>query len=122
MVLWYTILLHKQKTGRKEGDTVPEKSFDVARNIRMTQELQCQMLAQVADLFTAMHNNASKAEQTELLAKLEISLRLLAGRLGISQDGLSRKAAMTLKAALVQEDVSAWKSDLLTVLHELEET
>ena len=33
-VLWYTILLHKQKTGRKEGDTVPEKSFDVARNIR----------------------------------------------------------------------------------------
>ena len=41
MVLWYTILLHKQKTGRKEGDTVPEKSFDVARNIRMTQELQC---------------------------------------------------------------------------------
>ena len=118
-VLWYTILLHKQKTGRKEGDTVPEKSFDVARNIRMTQELQCQMLSQVADLFTAMHNNASKAEQTELLAKLEISLRLLAGRLGISQDGLSRKAAMTLKAALVQEDVSAWKSDLLTVLHEL---
>lgn len=122
MVLWYTILLHKQKTGRKEGDTVPEKSFDVARNIRMTQELQCQMLAQVADLFTAMHNNASKAEQTELLAKLEISLRLLAGQLGISQDGLSRKAAMTLKATLVQEDVSAWKSDLLTVLHELEET
>ena len=106
MVLWYTILLHKQKTGRKEGDTVPEKSFDVARNIRIT----------------AMHNNASKAEQTELLAKLEISLRLLAGRLGISQDGLSRKAAMTLKATLVQEDVSAWKSDLLTVLHELEET
>ena len=91
-------------------------------SIRMTQELQCQMLSQVADLFTAMHNNASKAEQTELLAKLEISLRLLAGRLGISQDGLSRKAAMTLKAALVQEDVSAWKSDLLTVLHELEET
>ena len=118
MVLWYTILLHKQKTSRKEGDTVPEKSFDVARNIRMTQELQCQMLSQVADLFTAMH----RAEQTELLANLEISLRLLAGRLGISQDGLSRKAAMTLKAALVQEDVSAWKSDLLTVLHELEET
>lgn len=29
---------------------------------------------------------------------------------------------MTLKATLVQEDVSAWKSDLLTVLHELEET
>ena len=65
---------------------MPEKSFDVARNIRMTQELQCQMLSQVADLFTAMHNNASKAEQTELLAKLEISLRLLAGRLGISQE------------------------------------
>ena len=61
-------------------------------------------------------------EGVRLLAKLEISLRLLAGRLGISQDGLSRKAAMTLKAALVQEDVSAWKSDLLTVLHELEET
>ena len=73
---------------------MPEKSFDVARNIRMTQELQCQMLAQVADLFTAMHNNASKAEQTELLAKLEISLRLLAGRLGISQDGLSRNCLL----------------------------
>ena len=75
------------------------------------------------DGFMSVYMEADdKEEKNQLLAKLEISLRLLAGRLGISQDGLSRKAAMTLKAALVQEDVSAWKSDLLTVLHELEET
>ena len=98
-----------------------ETSFDVARNIRMTQDLQCRMLRLVSDFFTAMQENAAKAEQTEILADLEIVLLLMASRLGISKETLTRKAVMAVKAELLQEKQSAWESDLLQVLQMLEQ-
>ena len=33
------------------------KDFDVAKNIKMTENLQCQMLAVLSDFFTAMQQN-----------------------------------------------------------------
>lgn len=97
-----------------------EQPFDIASNIRMTQELQCQMLSLLSDFFTAMQHHASKTEQTERLADMEIALRLMAARLGISGETLSHKAVMRMKAHLVQSDTPAWESDLLSVLHTLD--
>ncbi len=97
-----------------------EQNFDIASNIRMTQELQCQMLSLLSDFFTAMQQNASKTEQTERLADMEIALRLMAARLGISNETLSHKAVMRIKAYLVQSDAHALQSDLLSVLHTLD--
>ena len=39
------------------------KDFDVAKNIKMTENLQCQMLAVLSDFFTAMQQNAPKVEK-----------------------------------------------------------
>ena len=50
------------------------KDFDVAKNIKMTENLQCQMLAVLSDFFTAMQQNAPKVEKTEILARMEVLL------------------------------------------------
>ena len=99
---------------------MPERTFDVAKNIRMTQQLQCRMLALLSDFFDSMYQNASKTEQTEILA--EIALFLMVNRLGISKETLDRKAAMALKAELLKADTDVWKDDLLSVLQMLERT
>lgn len=97
-----------------------EKEFDIARNIRMTEGLQCQMLTLLSEFYTAMHENVSKQEKMELLANLEAALYLMAERLGISCEALDRKAAANVRLSLLQEDQALWKDDLLKVLQRLE--
>ncbi|MFV0314333.1 MAG: MazG-like family protein [Anaerotignum sp.] len=93
--------------------------FDIAKNIKMTENLQCQMLAVVSQFFTAMQENASKAEKTEILAELEIVMYLLAGRMGISKETLDQKAMAKLKVGLLKEERFEWKTSLLELHNEL---
>lgn len=97
------------------------KDFDVAKNIKMTENLQCQMLAVLSYFFTAMQQNAPKAEKTEILARMEVLLYLMAARLGISRAAMDRKAAANIKLGLLEEEKGEWKSALLELLHELEQ-
>lgn len=95
------------------------KDFDVAKNIKMTENLQCQMLAAVSHFFTAMQENATKAEKAEILADLEIVMYLLAARMGISKETLDQKATAKLKLGLLQEERPEWKTSLLELHREL---
>mgnify|MGYP000969593747 CR=1 FL=1 len=95
------------------------KEFDVAKNIKMTENLQCRMLSVVAQLYTAMQENAVKAEKTEILADLEIVMYLLAARMGISKETLDQKAVAKLKLGLLQEERPEWKNSLLELYQEL---
>lgn len=97
-----------------------EKEFDIARSVHMTEGLQCQMLTLLSNFYEAMHQNASKAEKTELLANMETALYLMAQRLGISPENLDRKAAAQVRLSLLQEEKSLWREDLLEVLRRLE--
>lgn len=97
-----------------------EKEFDIARSVCMTEGLQCQMLTLLSNFYEAMHKNASKVEKTELLADLETALYLMAQRLGISPEGLDKKAAAHVRLRLLQEDESFWRENLLEVLNRLE--
>lgn len=96
------------------------KEFDVAKNIKMTESLQCQLLAAVSSFFTAMSENGTKAEKAELLADMEILIFLLAVRLGVSEDSLNQKAVAKIRLGLVQEEKEDWQPLLLEVLHQLE--
>mgnify|MGYP001207602620 CR=1 FL=1 len=95
------------------------KDFDIAKNIKMTENLQCQMLSAVAQFFSAMQENATKAEKAEILAELEIVMYLLAARMGISKETLDQKAAAKLKLGLLQEERPEWKTSLLELHREL---
>lgn len=96
------------------------QDFDVTKNIKMTEDLQCELLSSVAEIFQAMNKNVSKSEKAELLANTEILLCLLAGRMGISKATLDQKAIARLRVGLVNEDRTEWKTSLLQLLHELE--
>ncbi|MDD4843333.1 MAG: MazG-like family protein [Anaerotignum sp.] len=95
------------------------KDFDIAKNIKMTENLQCQMLSAVSQFFTAMQENAAKAEKAEILAELEIVMYLLAARMGISKETLDQKAVAKLKLGLLQEERPEWKTSLLELHREL---
>ena len=99
---------------------MPDWTFDVAKSIRMTENLQCQMLTQLSDFYTALHRNASKTEKTEMLANMVIALYLMAERLGISPEAVDRKAAANIRLGLLQEDNAPWREALLSGLHRLE--
>ncbi len=96
------------------------KELDIAKNIKMTEDVQCQLLAVLSEFFTAMQKNASKAEKTEILARLEVLVYLMADRLGISRDTLDSKAAASIRLGLLEEEKEEWKPALLELLHELE--
>ena len=96
------------------------KEFDVAKNIKMTEDLQCQMLAVLSEFFTAMQKNASKNEKMDILARLEVLLYLTADKLGISKEALDSKAVSGIRLGLLQEEKEEWKPALLQLLHALE--
>ncbi|KAF5081084.1 MazG-like family protein [anaerobic digester metagenome] len=95
------------------------KDFDVAKHVKMTENLQCRMLSSVAQFYTAMQENATKGEKAEILADLEIVMYLLAARMGISKQTLDEKATAKLKLGLLEEERPEWKTPLLELLREL---
>lgn len=95
------------------------RELDIAKNIKMTENLQCQMLSAVSELYCAMQQDLPKAEKAEILANLEIVMYLLAERMGISKDTLDQKAAARLKLGLLQEERPEWKTALLALHREM---
>ena len=98
-----------------------EKEFDIAKNIRLTEELQCRMLTLTAEFFTAMQQNKEKADLTKVLADLQNTLLLLSARLGISSHVLDQKSISLIKLALLQEEDGVKKDALLHLLRTMED-
>lgn len=92
------------------------KDFDVAKNIQMTEELQCSILAEVSKLYSVMQKKTSKKEQLEAMADLEVAMYLLALKLGISKDMLDEKAISKMKLSLATEERTEWKTAILETL------
>ena len=94
-----------------------QKEFDVAKNLKMTESIQCSILSGVSDLFLAMNKKNSKMEQIEVLAQIQMDTFLLAGKLGISKESLDKKTIAKLKVNLLEEERPEWKSALLETLN-----
>ncbi len=97
-----------------------DKDFDITKQIRMTEQLQCQLLSELSTLFCHVQQNAEKAVLAADLADLENSVSLLAARFGISKYALDQKAISQLKLALLKEEDAAKKGALLELLHAME--
>ena len=89
--------------------------MDIAKNIKMIDNLQCQLLSFVSQLFLSMQNNdITTAERAEILANIEVILYLLSDKLGVSSKTLDQKAISRIKVGLLQEDNNEeWKASLL---------
>lgn len=95
--------------------------IEIAKNLRMVEELQCEMLQLVSELFFTMKGNRiSGKEQSELLANLQITGYLLAEKLGISNQALDQKMISRLKLGMAQEEGSQeWKDALRGLLYHM---
>lgn len=59
--------------------------MEITKNIKMIDNLQCQLLSFVSQLFLSMQNNdITTAERAEILANIEVILYLLSDKLGVS--------------------------------------
>ena len=96
--------------------------MEISKNIKMIDNLQCQLLSFVSQLFLSMQNNdITTAERAEILANIEVILYLLSDKLGVSSKTLDQKAISRIKVGLLKEDNSEeWKASLLGILHHLD--
>lgn len=96
--------------------------MDIAKNIKMIENLQCQLLRLVSDLFCSMQDNRATAkDRADLLANIEIMTYLLAERLGISPQALDQKVVARLKVGMLEEEGSdEWKATLLGIYKHME--
>lgn len=94
--------------------------FEITKNIRMTEEIQCQLLEAVSTLFRVLHDNGSRVQKAEALARAELLLGLLSKRMNVSRDFLDQKEVAQIKLMLLDEEKAAWRMDLLQTLREME--
>ena len=96
--------------------------MEIAKNIKMIDNLQCQLLSFVSQLFLSMQDsNTTTAERAEILANIEVILYLLSDKLGVSSKTLDQKAISRIKVGLLKEySGEEWKASLLGILHHLD--
>ena len=96
--------------------------MEIAKNIKIIDNLQCQLLSLVSQLFLSMQNSdMTPAERAEILAGIEVILYLLSEKLGVSCKTLDQKAMARIKVGILKEESNEeWKNSLLGILHHLE--
>ena len=93
--------------------------MEIAKNIKIIDNLQCQLLSLVSQLFLSMQNSdMTTAERAEILAGIEVILYLLSEKLGVSCKTLDQKAMARIKVGILKEESNEeWKNSLLGILH-----
>lgn len=96
--------------------------MEIAKNIKIIDNLQCQLLSLVSQLFLSMQNSdMTTAERAEILAGIEVILYLLSEKLGVSCKTLDQKAMARIKVGILKEESNEeWKNSLLGILYHLE--
>jgi len=103
---------------------MPRGELDIAKNIKMIEGLQCELLSLISQLFCSMQDGKETArERVELLANMEVMIYLLANRLGISCQLLDQKVVSRLKLGILEEeDGEEWKDTLRGILRHIDKT
>ena len=79
--------------------------MEIAKNIKIIDNLQCQLLSLVSQLFLSMQNSEmTTAERAEILAGIEVILYLLSEKLGVSCKTLDQKAMARIKVGILKEE------------------
>lgn len=96
--------------------------MEIAKNIKIIDNLQCQLLSLVSQLFLSMQNSdMTTAERAEILANIEVILYLLSEKLGVPCKTLDQKAIARIKIGILKEESNEeWKNSLLGILHYLD--
>ena len=97
----------------------PEKELDITGRLKIVEKLKCQMLTDVAQLFSGLSesNSQSNVERGDLLADIIILSYLLSKKLGIPYQQIDRRILNKIKLGLIESDPSdKWHQELAELL------
>lgn len=89
--------------------------IDITKTIRIIESLKCQLLTDVAQLYSNMADNKCtiKDDNADVLADIIIITYLLAKKIGISYDAVDIKLLNKVKLGIIEgSDIEYWVRDL----------
>lgn len=100
-----------------------EKELDITKNIKIIESLKCELLSDLAQLYTGMYDSQSNEalEKDDILANMVMITYILAKRLGIPYHKLDMKILNKLKLGIIQND-NEWYVELATLSKHIEKS
>lgn len=100
-----------------------EKELDIAKNIHIIESLKCELLSDLAQLYTGMFDSHSNEafEKDDIIANMIMVSYILAKRLGISYHSLDMKILNKLRLGTMEDD-RQWYSDLISLSKHIEKS
>lgn len=98
-----------------------KNELDITKNIKMIEQMQCELLSLVSQLYCSMRDSDSATkDRADLLANIQIMVYLLGERLGIPFPVLDQKVTSRLKLGLLEDAGEEWKASLLSLLRHMD--
>ena len=95
--------------------------FDITKNIKIIEQLKCEMLSQTAELHMNLADPKSDADAREnILVNMILTTYLLANRLNIENSVLEHKMINKLRVGIVEDQKSWMHNDLVTLLRHID--
>lgn len=100
-----------------------EKELDITGTLKIIEKLKCQMLMDVAQLFSGLSEPSTNAniERGDLLADIVILSYLLSKKLGIPYSQIDRRIINKIRLGLVESNpLDKWHQELAELLKHFE--
>ncbi len=100
-----------------------EKEIDIAKNIHIIESLKCELLSDLAQLYTGMFDsNSNEAfEKDDIIANMIMISYILAKKLGIPYHSLDMKILNKLRLGTMEND-KLWYGDLISLSKHIEKS
>ena len=98
-----------------------EMEFDITKNIKIIEQLKCEMLSQTAELHMNLAESKSDIdERTDILVNMIITTYLLANRLNIENSVIEHKMINKLRVGILEDKKSWLHNDLVMLLRHID--
>lgn len=103
---------------------INDKELDITRNINIIESLKCELLSDLAQLYTGMfdpHSNEA-LEKDDILANMVMITYILAKKLGIPYHALDMKILNKLRLGIIENSNDQWYGELLSLSKHIEKS
>lgn len=96
-----------------------DKEVDIAGTLKIIEQLKCQMLMDIAHLFSDLNepSGSTNIERGDIMADMIIITYLLSKKLGIPYQQLNRRIVNKIRLGLIESNSSdRWRQELSELL------
>lgn len=100
-----------------------KKELDITKNINIIESLKCELLSDLAQLYTGMFdpNSTEALEKDDILANMIMITYILSKRLGIPYHMLDLKILNKLRLGIIEGN-DEWYGDLVSLSKHIEKS